>query len=101
MEAKKLKKKQKRNLMESDVVQPIEKYLHTDCSDNEMHHDCDSDFIYKEKMQSSRVILNVGGAIFETSIFTLTHYPESLLAKLFTQRGPMIPQGNSRDASHF
>ena len=65
----------------------------------------DDDLEVLRTIQSQKVILNVGGARFETSRLTLRRDPNSLLAKLFTTESSIIPQGNSvfidRDASHF
>ena len=65
----------------------------------------DDDLEALRTIQSQKVILNVGGARFETSRLTLRRDPNSLLAKLFTTESSIIPQGNSvfidRDASHF
>ena len=68
-------------------------------------NETDDDLTVLKKIQSNRVILNVGGARFETSRRTLRKDPNSLLAKLFTTEYSIIPQGHSifidRDASHF
>ena len=65
----------------------------------------DDDLKILKEIQSDKVILNVGGARFETSRLTLRKDPESLLAKLFTTESSVAPRGNSvfidRDASHF
>ena len=65
----------------------------------------DEDLEVLRRMQSTKVILKVGGARFETSPLTLWRDPNSLLAKLFTTESSIIQQGNSvfidRDASHF
>ena len=65
----------------------------------------DKDLENLKKIQGCKVVLNVGGARFETSILTLRKDSNSLLAKLFSEHSPIIPQGNSifldRDASHF
>ena len=78
-------------------------YIEIDDNENETEQDKDLKFI--AKIQGNKVILNIGGARFETSIPTLQKDPESLLAKLFTSDSPIIPQGNSvfidRDPSHF
>ena len=78
-------------------------YIEIDDNENETEQDKDLKFIAKN--QGNKVILNIGGARFETSIPTLQKDPESLLAKLFTSDSPIIPQGNNvfidRDPSHF
>ena len=78
-------------------------YIETDDNENEIEQDKDLRFI--AKIQANKVILNIGGARFETSILTLQKDSESLLAKLFTSDSPITPQGNSvfidRDSSHF
>ena len=78
-------------------------YIEIDDNENETEQDKDLKFI--AKIQGNKVILNIGGARFETSIPTLQKDPESLLAKIFTSDSPIIPQGNSvfidRDPSHF
>ena len=65
----------------------------------------DEDLRYLTDIQCNKVILNVGGARFETSRLTLRKDLESLLARLFTTESSVVPQGNSifidRDASHF
>ena len=65
----------------------------------------DDDLKILKEIQSDKVILNIGGARFETSRLTLRKDPESLLAKLFTTESSVAPRGNSvfidRDASHF
>lgn len=65
----------------------------------------DEDLRFLKDVQSNKVILNVGGARFETSRLTLRKDPESLLARLFTTESSVVPQGNSifidRDPSHF
>lgn len=65
----------------------------------------DEDLQTLQKMQESKVVLDVGGVKFETSIVTLKRDPNSLFAKLFTKDSPVKPQGNTifldRDASHF
>ena len=69
--------------------------------------DCetDQDLMYIANSQGSRIILNIGGARFETCTQTLKKDPQSLLAKLFTPDSPIVQQGNSvfidRDVSHF
>ena len=75
---------------------------------DEIEHDkmeTDDDLKFLKEIQADKVILNVGGARFETSRFTLRKDPESLLAQLFTTESSVAPQGNSilidRDASHF
>ena len=65
----------------------------------------DRDLMLLKQIQNNKVILNVGGARFETSRLTLRRDPESLLARLFTRESSVIPQGNTiffdRDPSHF
>ena len=65
----------------------------------------DEDLRFLKDVQTNKVILNVGGARFETSRLTLRKDPESLLARLFTTESSVVPQGNSifidRDPSHF
>lgn len=65
----------------------------------------DEDLNTLQKMQESKVVLDVGGVKFETSIVTLKRDPNSLFAKLFTKDSPVKPPGNTifldRDASHF
>ena len=64
----------------------------------------DEDLETIEKIQGCRVILNIGGVRFETSILTLRKDPNSLLAKLFTKESSFITHGSifiDRDASHF
>ena len=79
-------------------------YDNKDNDDNENEIE-DKDLRFIAKIQGNKVILNIGGARFETSILTLQKDPKSLLAKLFTSDLPIIPQGNSvfidRDPSHF
>ena len=58
-------------------------YIKIDDNENETEQDKDLKFI--TKLQGNKVILNIGGARFETSIPTLQKDPESLLAKLFHQ----------------
>ena len=75
-------------------------------NDKEMlnHSEKDEDLETIEKIQGCRVILNIGGVRFETSILTLRKDPNSLLAKLFTKESSSITHGSifiDRDASHF
>mgnify|MGYP006079351461 CR=1 FL=1 len=53
-----------------------------------------------------RVKLNVGGTKFETTLSTLTRYPDSLLAALFSGRHKVLPCDDGyvfidRDGTHF
>ena len=65
----------------------------------------DEDLETLQKIQESKIMLDVGGVKFETSIVTLKRDPNSLFAKIFTNDSPVKPQGNTvfldRDASHF
>ena len=68
------------------------------------HSEKDEDLETIEKIQGCRVILNIGGVRFETSILTLRKDPNSLLAKLFTKESSFITHGSifiDRDASRF
>lgn len=58
------------------------------------------------QQQKSRVILNVGGSLFATSIITLTKYPDSMLATMFSGRHTLIPEADGtyfidRDGTYF
>ena len=44
----------------------------------------DEDLEFIRRIQNTKVILNIGGARFETSRRTVRRDPNSLLAKLFT-----------------
>ena len=61
-------------------------------NDKEMlnHSEKDDDQETIEKIQRCRVILNIGGVRFETSILTLRKDPNSLLAKLFTKESSSL-----------
>ena len=53
-----------------------------------------------------RVKLNVGGTKFETTLSTLTRYPDSLLAAMFSGRHKVLPCDDGyifidRDGTHF
>ena len=51
----------------------------------------DDDLKILKEIQSDKVILNIGGARFETRRLTLRKDPESLLAKLFTTESSVAP----------
>lgn len=58
------------------------------------------------QQQKSRVTLNVGGSIFTTSITTLTKYPDSMLATMFSGRHTLIAESDGtyfidRDGTYF
>ena len=110
-EQKSKRKAEKRKLEQNDVNEPNEKRL-SECGENTYVTETeinnmgnDKDLENLKKIQGCKVVLNVGGARFETSILTLRKDSNSLLAKLFSEHSPIIPQGNSifldRDASHF
>ena len=65
----------------------------------------DEDLETLQEIQESKIVLDVGGVKFETSIVTLKRDPNSLFAKIFTKDSPVKPKGNTvfldRDASHF
>ena len=101
---------EKRKLDRTDLHQePREKKRNESVdriNDKEMlnHSEKDEDLETIEKIQGCRVILNIGGVRFETSILTLRKDPNSLLAKLFTKESSFITHGSifiDRDASHF
>lgn len=110
-EQKSKRKAEKRKLEQNDANEPNEKRLsecgeNTDVIETEKNNTGnDKDLENLKKIQGCKVVLNVGGARFETSILTLRKDSNSLLAKLFSEHSPIIPQGNSifldRDASHF
>ena len=110
-EQKSKRKAEKRKLEQNDINEPNEKRLsecgeNTDVTETEINNmGNDKDLENLKKIQGCKVVLNVGGARFETSVLTLRKDSNSLLAKLFSEHSPIIPQGNSifldRDASHF
>lgn len=58
------------------------------------------------QQQKSKVVLNVGGSMFTTSIITLTKYPDSMLATMFSGRHTLIPETDGtyfidRDGTYF
>ena len=71
----------------------------------EVMTELDEDLKTLQKIQESKVMLNVCGVRFETSKVTLEKDPDSLFGKLFTKDSPVKPHGNTifldRDASHF
>jgi hypothetical protein len=58
------------------------------------------------QQQKGRVTLNVGGSLFTTSITTLTKYPDSMLATMFSGRHTLLPESDGtyfidRDGTYF
>lgn len=58
------------------------------------------------QQQKSKVVLNVGGLLFTTSIATLTKYPDSMLATMFSGRHTLFPEEDGtyfidRDGTYF
>jgi hypothetical protein len=58
------------------------------------------------QQQKTKVILNVGGSMFTTSVTTLTRYPESMLATMFSGRHTLFPEEDGtyfidRDGTYF
>ena len=104
-EEKRKKKADKRKYVEAGMEHASGLLSNVGTVNDEPDVGDDEDIEYIRKIQGCKVVLNVGGARFETSILTLQKEPKSLLAKLFTKESSIIPQGNSifldRDASHF
>lgn len=92
--------KRKSNEIEQNTSASKRK-IHENNDENEV----DKDLVYIQKVQGHKVILNIGGARFETCRLTLKKDPDSLLSKLFSRQSPIIAQGNSifidRDPAHF
>ena len=108
-----VRQKQKETRREWTVVrnenrQHTRKRKHTEieseeCNNNKSDDDeGDSELSYLREMQTSRVILNIGGVRFETSRMTLRKDLNSLFADMESN---IMTQGNSifvdRDSSHF
>ena len=58
------------------------------------------------QQQKSKVVLNVGGSLFTTSVITLSKYPDSMLATMFSGRHTLIPEADGtyfidRDGTYF
>ena len=103
-EEKRKKKADKRKYVEAAMEHASGLLSNKGTVDDEPEVGDDEDIEYIKKIQGCKVVLNVV-ARFETSILTLQKEPKSLLAKLFTKKSSIIPQGNSIfldwDASHF
>ena len=52
-------------------------------------------------MSREVITLNVGGALFTTTVATLTKYPNSLLAAMFNPRGRRLAPARKDDSGNF
>ena len=97
--------KRKRDVLEDKEDRHTTKRANRDTETEEDMYCEDRDLAMLKEIQNSRVILNVGGARFETSRPTLRNDPNSLFAKIFTTESSVVAQGNTiffdRDPSHF
>jgi len=62
--------------------------------------------VFPHRLELPRVILDVGGQLFSTTIETLTNVPNSLLGRMFSGRVPILPNEEGyffidRDGEHF
>ena len=91
-EEKRKKKADKRKYVEAGMEHASGLLSNEGTVDDEPEVEDDEDIEYIRKIQGCKVVLNVGGARFETSILTLQKELKSLLAKLFTKESSIVPR---------
>ena len=102
LERQREEEKRQKEVCEMEGRTENRKRKHDEIETEECSDDDDEEICNLRKIQSKRVVLNIGGVRFETSRMALQKDPTSLLAKIESN---IIPQGNSifidRDQSHF